>query len=224
MTTLAQMTADITLYTTYDDTDFVAEIPRFIQAAEERVWFFVQLPDFQRNVTGNFTAGNGYLQLPDDFLACASLAVIMPVGNPLAGEYHYLLPKAVSYIREVYPNPTATGEPLVYSIFTADENDTTILVGPTPDVAYDAQLNYFYRPPSLVDQPTGTWLSVHAYDTLLYGALSESANYLKKTAGIDSMGDTYEQRFLVGLQGLKNLGETRDKKDIYRNSEKRGTE
>lgn len=220
MTTLAVMTAEILSYTTYDDPDFVAEIPRFIKSAEERVWYFVTLPNFQRNVVGNFTAGNGYLQLPADFLACASLAVILPT----TGEYVYLLPKDVSYIREVYPFPLVSGQPTSYSLFTADEDDTTILVGPTPDVAYQTQLNYFYKPVSLVDQPTGTWLSVNAYDTLLMGALSESAVYLKKTAGIDSMGDTYEQRFLVGLQGLKNLGETRDKKDTYRNGEKRGRE
>ncbi len=214
------MSADLSLYTTYDDPDFVAEFPRFIKASEERIWYFVQLPDFQRNVTGSFTAGNGYLQLPADFLACASLAVIMPI----TGEYRYLLPKDVSYIREVYPIPTVTNVPEVYSLFTADEDDTTILVGPSPDLAYATQLNYFYKPASLVDQPTGTWLSINAYDTLLYGALSESANFLKKTAGIDSMGDTYEQRFLVGLQGLKNLGESRDKKDTYRNGEKRRPE
>lgn len=214
------MTADIELYTTYDDPDFIAEIPRFIQAAEERVWFFVQLPFYNRSVTGNFTSGNPYLQLPDDFLAAASLAYVTPV----TGEYVYLLPKDVSYIREVYPVPATTGTPTVYALFTADEDDTTIIVGPTPAANYVAALNYFYKPASLVDQPTGTWLSINAYDTLLYGALSESANYLKKTAGIDSMGDTYEQRFLVGLQGLKNLGESRDKKDTYRNGEKRRPE
>ena len=53
------------------------------------------------------------------------------------------------------------------------------------------------------------------------GALSESAVYLKNAAGIDAMGDTYEKRFLVGLQGLKDLGETRDRMDTYRNSEPR---
>mgnify|MGYP003654912485 CR=1 FL=1 len=214
------MTSDIELYTTYTDTDFVAEIPRFIKSAEERIWYFVQLPYFQRNVTGTFTSGNAYLQLPDDFLAAASLAIVTPV----TGEYVYLLPKDVSYIREVYPVAATTGVPTCYALFTADEDDTTIIVGPTPAAAYVTQLNYFYKPASLVDQPTGTWLSINAYDTLLMGALSESAVYLKKTAGIDSMGDTYEQRFLVGLQGLKNLGETRDKKDTYRNGEKRGRE
>ena len=220
MTTLATLTADIESWTTYDDPAFVAAIPTFIQNTESRVFYFVQLPWNQRNVTGTFTLGNAYLQLPDDFLACASLAVITPV----TGEYVYLLPKDVSYIREVYPVPATTGFPAVYSIFTADEDDTTILVGPTPAASYATQLNYFYKPPSLVDQPTGTWLSINAYDTLLYGCLSEAASWLKKTAGIDSMGDTYEQRFLVGLQGLKNLGESRDKKDTYRNGEKRRPE
>jgi hypothetical protein len=220
LTTLAQITSDILLYTSYDDPDFVAEIPRFIQAAEERIFFFVQLPDFQRGVTGNFTASNPYLQLPADFLACASLAVI----DPLTGAFTYLLPKETSYIREVYPVPASIGQPTAYALFSASAGDTTIFVGPTPDVAYNCELNYFYKPASLVTDTTGTWLSDNAYDTLLYGALSESANYLKKNAGVDNMGDTYEQRFLVGLQGLKNLGENRDRKDVYRNGEKRKPE
>jgi hypothetical protein len=67
-------------------------------------------------------------------------------------------------------------------------------------------------------------LSNNAYRVLLYGTLSESSNYLKRVAGIDNMGDTYGQEFLVGLQGLKNLGESRDRKDTYRSGEKRKAE
>lgn len=219
MATLAALTADIEAYVTYDEAEFVAEIPRFIKASEERIWFFVQLPNFRRAVTGNLTASNAYLQLPDDFLAPASLAIILSTGV-----YVYLLNKDVSFIREVYPDPTDTGQPFAYALFTADENDTTIIVGPTPDQSYDCQLNYFYKPGSLVDNPSGTWLSVNAYDTLLYGALSEAANYLKKTQGIDDMGNTYEQRFQIGLATLKNLGESRDRKDTYRSGEKRQPE
>lgn len=220
MTTLAAMVAEIELYTSYEDPDFIAEIPRFIQAAEERVWYFVQLPDFQRNVTGTFTAGNPYLQLPADFLAAASLAITIPVTL----EFRYLLPKETSYIREVYPVQATTGVPTCYALFSAGAGDTTIIVGPTPVASYQTELNYFYKPASLVTDTSGTWLSINAYDTLLYGALSESANYLKRVAGIDNMGDTYEQRFLIGLQGLKNLGESRDRKDVYRNGEKRKAE
>lgn len=221
MTTLATLTADIQSYTTYDSDEFVAAIPSFIRASEERIWFFTQGPWFRRGQVGSMTAGNQYLQLPSDFLAASSVAITVP----LTGETIYLLNKDVEYIREVYPIPTATGVPFCYAQFDADEDDTTIIIGPTPDLSYVTQLNYFYRPASLTDDPAdGTWLSNHAYDTLLYGCLSESANWLKKAAGIDSMGDTYEQRFIVGLQGLKNLGESRDRKDTYRGGEKRKPE
>ena len=65
---------------------------------------------------------------------------------------------------------------------------------------------------------------MHAYDTLLYGALDEASTWMKKNAGIDNMGETYSQRFALALQGLKNLGESRDRKDTYRGGEKRKPE
>lgn len=216
------MTADLESYTTMDgdNPDFTAEIPRFIGASEERIFFFVQLPFFRKAQTGTLTSGNPYLQLPADFLAPSSLSITIPVTL----ETVFLLNKDVEYIREVYPVATSTGVPFAYALFDADEDDTTIIIGPTPAASYACQLNYFYKPASLVDVPTGTWLSVNAYDTLLYGALSEASNWMKRNGGVDNMADTYEQRFIVGLQGLKNLGEARDRKDTYRGGEKRKPE
>lgn len=216
MATLAETKADLISYTTYESDDFVAMLPTFIRASEERTWFFVQLPFFRKGATGAFTSGNQYLELPTDFLAAASLAITV------SSEYVYLLNKDVSYIRAVYPNPSTTGVPTCYGLF----DNSTIIVGPTPAAAYVAELDYFYRPASLTDagESGTTWLSENAYDTLLYGALAEAANWMKRTAGIDVMADTYDQRFLVGLQALKNLGEARDRKDTYRSGEKRQAE
>jgi hypothetical protein len=211
--TYADLTADVQSYTTYDEATFVAEIPTFIRSAEERIWYNVQLPYFRRAQTGAFTSGNQYLEFPDDFLAAGGLMVV--VNN----EYQYLLNKDVSYIREVYPFPTSTGVPEVYALF----DDNTMIVGPTPDDDYAVELDYFYEPASLTAGAAGgtTWLSVNAYDTLLYGTLEEAANFMKRTAGIDIMGAEYGKRFLMGIQGLKNLGEARDRKDAYRAGEKR---
>lgn len=222
MATLAELTADIELYTKYDSPDFIASIPRFIRESEERIWYFVQLPYFRRAQTGTLTAGNQYLQLPADFLAASSLALL----NPPAGSDAFLLNKDVEYIRQVFPSASDTGVPFCYALFDAGGtlNATTIIIGPSPDDDYSVELNYFYKPASLVDDPDGTWLSVNAYDTLLYGALSEASNWMKRNAGIDNMADTYEQRFLIDLQGLKNLGEARDRKDTYRSGEKRKPE
>ena len=218
MSTLAQLTSDVQLYTTYDDADFVAMIPQFIRNTEELIFLTVQAPSFRAAQPGPMTAGNPYVTHPNGFLAASSLSIETADG------WKFLLNKDVEYIREVYPDATDTGEPFCYAQFDADPDNTTIIIGPTPDAAYPAQLNYFFQPDSLVDSPTGTWLSNNAYRVLLYGALSESSNYLKRVAGIDNMGDTYGQEFLVGLQGLKNLGESRDRKDTYRSGEKRKAE
>lgn len=220
MTTLAQMTSDIELYTTYSDPVFIAEIPRFIQAAEERTFYVLQLPANKKAQTGNMTAGNPYLSLPTDFLAPASLSLL----NAPADADAFLLNKDVEYIRQVFPDASATGVPFCYAWFDVDTNTPVVIIGPTPDLSYSVQLNYYAKQASLVDVPTGTWLSINAYDTLLYGALSESAVFLKKNAGIDNMGDTYETRFIAGLAALKNLGESRDRKDTYRSGEKRKAE
>lgn len=219
MTVLSDLYGEISSYTTYDSSDFVAEFPHFVKTSEQRIWDFIQLPSFRRAQLGNVTSGNAYLSLPEDFLAPASLAVILT-----SGEYVYLLNKDVSYMREVFPNPSTLGQPFAYALFDANADTTNILMGPTPDQSYNCQLDYFYRPTSLVDSPTGTWLSEHAYDQLLYGTLSEAAMWMKKSAGIDGMGDDYEKRFLVGLQTLKQLGEARDRKDTYRGGELRSPE
>jgi hypothetical protein len=43
------------------------------------------------------------------------------------------------------PNPLATGAPKYYAMY--DLNN--FILGPTPDLSYDAELHYFYRPESL---------------------------------------------------------------------------
>lgn len=217
MTTLAVMLADLASYTQYSDAGFVAQFPRFISSSEERCWFFIQVPAFKKQASPvlSLTISSPYVTYPTDFLAPASFAVISALGV-----YSFLLNKDVNFIREAFPDPAATGTPTHYAIF----DQTKFIVGPTPAAALTTELDYFYKPASLNTDTAGTWLSINAYDTLLYGALSESASWLKKTSGIDVMGDEYEKRFIVGLQGLKNLGEARDRKDTYRGGEKRTAE
>jgi hypothetical protein len=117
------------------------QINTFIRQAEQRVFNSVQLPDFRKNVVGNTTTGNKYLNVPTDWLSTFSLAAI----DPLTGAQSYLLNKDVEYIRECYPVPTATGTPKYYAIF----DDTTFILGPTPDDDYDMELHYFYYPQSI---------------------------------------------------------------------------
>ena len=127
---------------------FVANIPRFVQETEDRVYNSVHIPSLRKNVIGNFTASNAYLSLPTDWLATYSVAVIDSTGA-----YNYLLNKDVNYIREAFPNPTYTGLPTHYALFgssISNINDLTLLVAPMPDQKYSTELHYFYYPPTIV--------------------------------------------------------------------------
>jgi len=149
-----QLSNAIQAYTENTEADFVANIPVFVQQAEERIFNSVQFPSLRSNVTGATTTNNKYLQCPTDFLAVYSLAIINA-----SGEYEYLLNKDVNFIRQAYPQPTDTGLPRYYALFgprSDNASELTFILGPTPDAAYGAELHYFFYPPSIVQSPVAT--------------------------------------------------------------------
>jgi hypothetical protein len=185
-----------------------ADMDTIIRQAEQRIYYDVQIPVLKKNVTGSLTAGNRYLSTPDDYLATYSIAVN---NNEV---YEYLLPKEVAFLREAYPSTVTTGVPRYYAIF---DNDT-FLIAPPPDDNYEVELHYYYEPPSIVDVPTGTWISENAENALLYGCLFEAYTYLKGEPDLISL---YATRYKESLDALKIIGEGRNRSDTYRNNEPR---
>ena len=127
---------------------FVANIPTFVQQAEDRIYNSVQIPSLRKNVVGTATTSNKYLSCPDDFLSSYSMAVIQANG-----EYEYLLNKDVNFIRAAYPSPADAGTPRYYALFGTqytNRNELSFILGPTPDANYQVELHYFYYPPTIV--------------------------------------------------------------------------
>jgi hypothetical protein len=127
---------------------FVANIPTFVQQAEERIYNSVQIPALRKNVIGTATTSNKYLSCPDDFLSVFSMAVVQANGD-----YEYLLNKDVNFIRAAYPNPADAGLPRYYALFGpqyTNRNELSFILGPTPDANYSVELHYFYYPPTIV--------------------------------------------------------------------------
>jgi hypothetical protein len=179
------------------------QINTFIEQAEQRIFNTVQLLDLRKNVTGNMTAGNKYLSVPSDWLANFSIAVI-----DADGRYEYMLNKDVSYIRQSFPNPTVTGIPTHYAYF--DEN--SYILGPTPDEDYVVELHYFYYPESIVTAGT-SWLGDNFDSALLYGALIEAYIFMK---GEQDINAEYQKRYDAAMGMLKQLGEGKNRQDMYR--------
>lgn len=182
------------------------DVNTFIDAAEQRIYNSVQLPDLRKNVTGSVTSGNKYLAVPSDWLATFSLAIITA-----AGDYEFLLNKDVNFIREAYPNPSTTGTPAHYAQF----DDTTFILGPTPDADYEVELHFYHYPESIVTAST-TWLGNNFDSALLYGALLEAYTFLK---GEKDVMEYYQKRYDEAFAMLKQLADGKNRRDTYRSGQ-----
>jgi hypothetical protein len=214
-----QLSAAISAYTENTEANFIAEIPVFVQQAEQRIYNTVQFPSLRKNVTGNITSQNKYLSAPNDFLAVYSLA-IYPVGG---GDYEYLLNKDVNFIRQAYPSATDYGTPKYYALFGptvtsgAITNELSFILGPTPDTAYTAELHYYYYPESIVTAGT-SWLGDNFDSVLLYGSLVEAYTYMK---GEQDMMALYNGKYQEALALAKRLGDGMERQDAYRSGQVR---
>ena len=203
--TFAQLKTAIQEYTENTETTFVSNVDDFIRAAEDRIFYLVDLEYFRKNATSAVTQNDPFLSLPTDFLASFSLSI------PNSSSKEFLLQKDVNFIQEYNPNSATTGTPRYYARFDIDN----IILAPTPDSNYVCEFHYFYRPASLTagaDSGT-TWLSTNAPNALLYGSLYEAYIYMK---GEPDMLQMYEKQFTEALSRLKDLGEARENADAYR--------
>ena len=222
-----QLSNAIQAYTENTEASFIAQIPVFVQQAEQRIYNTVQFPSLRKNMTGVIAANNKYLSAPTDYLATYSLAVITNVtaGNLNTGTYEYLLNKDVNFIRQSYPVPNDTGVPKYYALFgptvtgATISNELTFIIGPTPDQEYNVELHYYYYPESITTAAGGqTWLGDNFDSVLLYGSLVEAYTYMKGEA---DMMATYNTKYQEALMLAKRLGDGMERQDAYRSGQYR---
>ena len=178
----------------------------FTEQAEQKIYTSVDLPALRKNQTGTLTSGNKYLTMPTGMLYVYSLAVIDGSGN-----YEYLLNKDVNFIREAYPGPSSTGQPKHYAIF----DQTSLIVGPTPDTGYSVEMHFSYYPESIVTAGT-TWLGEEFDSALLNGALVEAIRFQK---GEPDMVALYEKLYVQALTLLIRMGDGKLRSDAYRSGQ-----
>jgi hypothetical protein len=136
------------------------------------------------------------------------------------GDFLYLLNKDVNFIREAYPQTSGRGEPKHYGIFgpqSADVNELTFIVGPTPNLSYMAELHYYYYPASIVTAGT-TWLGDNFDSALLYGTICEAFVYMRQEPDMMKLA---QDRYTQAMALLKNLGDGKQRADAYRDGQVR---
>jgi len=204
-----QTAVEDTTENTFSATDFAL----LTKLSEQKIYNTVQLPNLRKTSNLTLVVSNENLNLPADFLAVYSLAVVLTTGS-----YEFLLNKDVNFIRAAYPNPASTGTPRYYALDgTSTPLVQQIILGPTPNAALTAELNYFYYPESIVTAGN-TWLGDN-FDSVLFNAIMvETARFMKQEQDIVAM---YTQQFQESLILLKNLGEGKNRTDAYRTGQVR---
>jgi len=224
---------------------FVANIPRFVQEAEDRIYNSVQIPSLRKNVTGTLTSGNKYLSLPNDWLSTYSLAIIKADGN-----YEYLLnypPTIVQgqitliavtaagtlYVPGTYENVSLTGGSGSGATATITVNSSGVVSSASLTDGgqfYVAGNTLSATASSLggagsglvitvtgISNATGTsWLGDNYDPVLFYGSMREAMIFQKQEPDVIK---NYEEKYQEAMQQLKRLGDGLERGDAYRDGQ-----
>ena len=207
--TYANFLTQVRNYTEVDSNVLTdAIIQDFIRSVELDIAGKVDYDDLRKYSLSTFTASNRYVSLPADCMIVRSVQVIDGSGNRT-----FLEKRDTSFISE-YNNDGATGLPKYWANWEDNvQQGNIILVAPTPDSAYQVQLNFIKDPPQFTST-NNTYVATFQESMLLHGVLTESFRFLK---GPDNLYNLYQtkyneevQNFALQQMGRRRRGEYQD--------------
>ena len=174
MTTASVMTYDslvenIQSYLERTDVATLEKIPLFIMLAEQIISSQIKFLGNLTVVESTMVSNQAVLDKPARWHKTVSFNVTV------AGKRSPVLLRKYEYLREYWPDATATGVPIYYS----DYDYTHWLVAPTPDTDYSFEVLYYERIQPLDSSNQTNWFTIYAPQALLYGSLLQSIPFLK---------------------------------------------
>lgn len=171
--TYTSLVADVGDYTERDDASFTAKIPRFVMIAEQKIARDMRTLLNTKVVTGAFVAGACVLAKPERWLETISWNWD---SSATALNRAQLRLRKYEYLREFWPDESATGDPVMY----ADYNLRNFCVAPTPATAADFELLYYEKPLPLSDTNETNIFAEEVPDLVLYAVLGEAMRFLRR--------------------------------------------
>ena len=176
----------------------------FIENVENKIQRELDLDAFRKFQFSSFTIGSPFITLPDDF----AFERGVQIRNQTTNDRTWLDQRDTTFIDEYNVDRTNnTGTPKYY----ANWDQNTLIVAPTPDLAYEIELWYNKTPDHLSSTTTTTWLSTNAPEVLIYGTVAEAFSYLKNPPYVQ----LYEQKYAQAVQNLAQTQMGRKRRDEY---------
>lgn len=194
MTTASVMTYDslvenIQSYLERSDAATLDKIPLFIMLAEQVIASQIKFLGNLTVNTSNMVADQPIIDKPARWHKTVSMNITVD------GERHPVLLRKYEYLREYWPDATATGLPKFY----ADYDYTHWLVAPTPTTSYNFEVLYYERIQPLDSTNQTNWFTTYAPQALLYGSLLQAMPFLKN----DQRMGMWQQQYDLIIQTLK---------------------
>ena len=179
ITTYAELKSTIADWLNRDDLD--AAISSFISLAEAQ--FNRSLRHRKMVTRSDATVDTPYFAVPADWLENIRFQLNTDPITPLL----YVTPEQAAEEQLKY---NVANQPLMFTMVGQQ-----FQVIPAPNTSYDAELLYYAKIPALSDSNTSNWLLAESPDIYLYGALVQSAPYLKEDERLSTWAGLY-QRFV----------------------------
>jgi hypothetical protein len=181
-----------------NDTTLIARIPTFIQLTEaklNRELFIRQMESRATTEVDTSADEPEFITLPSDFQSMRRVRLSGMTGKP---RLHYRTQSQIDDYRESIADNSGT--PCYFTIVGSEME-----LCPTPDTdELEIEMTYRANIPPLTEDDDVNWLLALAPDLYLYGALMESAPYIKE----DGRAQTWGGAFSTSLDALNRLGLT----------------
>ncbi len=177
ITTYAELKSAVADWLNRDD--LTSTISDFITLAEAQFNRTVRHRKMVARLTS--TVADAYTNVPADWLQTIRFQLNTNPVTPLL----FVTPEQALEESMVY---SAGQQPLFYTVVGQQ-----FQVVPAPDASYSSELLYYAKIPALSDSNTTNWLLTESPDLYLYGALIQSAPYLKEDERINTWAGVYQR-------------------------------
>jgi hypothetical protein len=183
--TYTSLVSDVQIYAERTtDAVFLAQIPRLIMLAENRIASEVRGLGLLQFAMGNFSASNPILAKPARWRETKSFSFI-----DATGARKYLKLRDYAYCRSFWPTQSVTDVPRYY----ADYDYEHFLLVATPNSGYAYELAYYERPAPLSPTQQTSWTTQYAPQLLTYATLLEAQPFLKNSERIAEFQALYDR-------------------------------
>lgn len=167
------------------DSNFVTMLPGMIDYAEQRVYRDLDLVYTQvTDATTQVSSGNRNFTLPTSqgtYIICDNINIITPSSTPAAtGTRVQLTPVSREFIDIIYPSGQSnTGVPEFYAVASMQSTSANIILGPSPDAPYYAEVIGVQRPASLSASNSSTILTQYVPDLFIAASMVFGSGYTR---------------------------------------------